>query len=122
MIQNKLRVDCLKNKLFRLIFLFSSFSSCNSFTFSFTSIFLSFIPFILFLFTTRQTFIVLMEKLKAVIDEGFFLTDFIPLNLFMLDCRRLNKVIISLMYEIKEFVTDYFKALNQKENRRYAFI
>lgn len=59
-----------------------------------------------------------MEKIKAVIDEAFFLTDFVPLNLFMLDCRRLNKVIINLMYEIKEFVTDYFKALNQKENRR----
>lgn len=62
----------------------------------------------------------LMEKINAVIDEAFFLTDFVPLNLFMLDCRRLNKVITNLMYEIREFVTDYFKALNQKENRRYC--
>lgn len=59
-----------------------------------------------------------MEKLQNVIDESFFLADFVPLNLFMLDCRRLNKVIVNLINEIKHFVTDYFKALNQKENRR----
>lgn len=59
-----------------------------------------------------------MEKMTAVIDECFFLADFVPLNLFMLDCRCLNKVIVTLLYDIKHFVTDYFKALNQKENRR----
>lgn len=36
----------------------------------------------------------------------------------MLDCRRLNKVIVNLIHEIKHFVTDYFIALNQKDNRR----
>lgn len=66
----------------------------------------------------QQTFILLMENLQNVIDESFFLADFVPLNLFMLDCRRMNKVIVNLINEIKHFVTDYFKALNQKENRR----
>lgn len=61
-----------------------------------------------------------MEKLQSVIDESFFLADFVRLNLFMLDCRRLNKVIVNLINEIKHFVTDYFKALNQKENRRFV--
>lgn len=59
-----------------------------------------------------------MAKLKAVIDECFFLTDFVPLNLFMLDCRRVNRVLINLMRDVSGFVTNYFKALNQKENRR----
>lgn len=59
-----------------------------------------------------------MEKLNALIDEGFFLMDYVPLNLFMVDCRRINRVLIDLVRNVKEFVTDYFKALNQKENRR----
>lgn len=63
-----------------------------------------------------------MEKVDAVIDESFFLADYVALNLFMLDCRSLNKVIVTLLHEIKNFVTDYFKALNQKENRRYVNI
>lgn len=61
-----------------------------------------------------------MEKLNAVIDESFFLMDYVPLNLFMLDCRRINRVLLELVREVKDFVTDYFKALNQKENRRYG--
>lgn len=61
-----------------------------------------------------------MEKVDAVIKECFFLADFVGLNLFMLDCRFLNQVISTLLHEIKEFVTDYFKALNQKDNRRYV--
>lgn len=60
-----------------------------------------------------------MKKLNAVIKECFFLTDFVPLNLFMLDCRRANRVLINLLREVQECVTNYFKALNQKENRRY---
>lgn len=59
-----------------------------------------------------------MAKLNAVIDECFFLMDYVPLNLFMLDCRRINRVLAELVRDVKEFVTDYFKALNQKENRR----
>lgn len=65
-----------------------------------------------------QKFIAFMEKLNAVLDESFYLADYVALNLFMLDCRCLNKVIVTLLYEIRNFVTDYFKALNQKENRR----
>lgn len=67
-----------------------------------------------------QKFIAFMEKVKAVVDESFFLPDYVALNLFMLDCRSLNKVIAILLCEIKAFVTDYFKASNQKENRRYV--
>ena len=59
-----------------------------------------------------------MQKLNGIIEECFLLTDFVPLNLFMLDCRRINRVLIKLVQEIKEFVTDYFKALNQRDNRR----
>lgn len=59
-----------------------------------------------------------MAKLNGVIDECFFLMDYVPLNLFMLDCRRINRVLAELVRDVKEFVTDYFKALNQKENRR----
>lgn len=65
-----------------------------------------------------QVFIDLMQKLNGIIEECFLLTDFVPLNLFMLDCRRINRVLIKLVQEIKEFVTDYFKALNQRDNRR----
>lgn len=77
-----------------------------------------FLSFRYMIFRPQQTFILLMEKLQNVVDESFFLADFVPLNLFMLDCRRLNKVIVNLINEIKHFVTDFFKALNQKENRR----
>lgn len=59
-----------------------------------------------------------MERLNEVVEECFFLTDFVQLNLFMLDCRRVNRVLINLVREVQDFVTNYFKALNQKENRR----
>lgn len=59
-----------------------------------------------------------MERLNRVADEAFFLSDFVGLNLFMLDCRRVNRVLIKLVREVQQCVTNYFKALNQKENRR----
>lgn len=59
-----------------------------------------------------------MEKLNEVAKECYFLTDFVPLNLFMLDCRRVNRVLIKLVREVQACATNYFKALNQKENRR----
>lgn len=61
-----------------------------------------------------------MEKLEIIFEEAFYLSDFVSLNLFMLDCRRFNKTILNMINEIKQFITDYFKALNQKENRRFA--
>lgn len=61
-----------------------------------------------------------MEKLNGIVEECFYLTDFVKFNLFMLDCRRVNRVLISLVREIQDLVTDYFKALNQKENRRFV--
>lgn len=82
------------------------------------SLFFACVIFFLCLVAQTQTFIAFMEKVDAAIDESFFLMDFVALNLFMLDCQRLNKVIVMQLYEIRQFVTDYFKALNQKENRR----
>lgn len=61
-----------------------------------------------------------MEKLNGIVEECFYLRDFVKFNLFMLDCRRVNRVLISLLREIQDLVTDYFKALNQKENRRFV--
>lgn len=60
----------------------------------------------------------LMAKLKAVADECFFLADFVPLNLMTLDCRRVNRILINMVHEVQEAVTNYFKALTIKENRR----
>lgn len=60
----------------------------------------------------------LMDKLHAVANECFFLADFVPLNLVMLDCRRVNRILINMVHEVQEAVTNYFKALTIKENRR----
>lgn len=65
-----------------------------------------------------QIFDCLMEKLNAVARECYFLSDFVPLNLMMLDCRRVNRVLINMVHEVQEAVTNYFQALNTKENRR----
>lgn len=61
-----------------------------------------------------------MEKLNAVAKECYFLADFVPLNLMMLDCRHVNRMLINMVHEVRESVTNYFKALNNKENRRYS--
>lgn len=61
-----------------------------------------------------------MEKLNAVAKECYFVPDFVPLNLMMLDCRQVNRMLINMVHEVQESVTNYFKALNTKENRRYG--
>lgn len=61
-----------------------------------------------------------MQKLNSAAREIHFLRDFVPLNLLMLDCRRVNRVLIGMVREVQEVVTDYFKALVTKENRRYV--
>lgn len=61
-----------------------------------------------------------MERLNEVANEAFYLSDFVGMNLFMLDCRRVNRVLIKLVREVQQSVTNYFKAANQKENRRFV--
>uniref|UniRef100_A0A336M3T0 CSON009294 protein n=1 Tax=Culicoides sonorensis TaxID=179676 RepID=A0A336M3T0_CULSO len=60
----------------------------------------------------------LMEKFNKLLQGIYFLRDYIPLNLFMLDNRRVNRILEKLVNELKNFVTNYFVTLNQVENRR----
>lgn len=62
-----------------------------------------------------------MERLDSVAKEAYFLADFVSLNMFMLDCRRVNRVLINMVREVQQVVTNYYKAKNQKENRRFVF-
>lgn len=59
-----------------------------------------------------------MEKFNQLLHGIYYLRDFIPLNLFMLDNRQVNRVLEKLVRELKNFVTNYFVTLNQVENRR----
>lgn len=59
-----------------------------------------------------------MEKFNQLLHGIYYLKDFIPLNLFMLDNRIVNRVLEKLVRELKNFVTNYFVTLNQVENRR----
>lgn len=59
-----------------------------------------------------------MEKFNQLLHGIYYLRDFIPLNLFMLDNRIVNRVLEKLVRELKNFVTSYFTTLNQVENRR----
>lgn len=61
-----------------------------------------------------------MERLDSVAKEAYFLADFVSLNMFMLDCRRVNRVLINMVREVQQVVTNYYKAKNQKENRRFV--
>ncbi|XP_058823709.1 dynein axonemal heavy chain 3 [Topomyia yanbarensis] len=60
----------------------------------------------------------LVDKFTELLHGIYFLRDFIPLNLFMLDNSRLNRVLENLVKELKAFVINYFITLNQVENRR----
>jgi dynein heavy chain len=59
-----------------------------------------------------------MEKFNQLLHGIYYLRDFIPLNLFMLDNRIVNRILEKLVRELKNFVTNYFTTLNQVENRR----
>ncbi|CRK99186.1 CLUMA_CG012500, isoform A [Clunio marinus] len=65
-----------------------------------------------------QIFKELMEKFNQLLHGIYYLRDFIPLNLFMLDNRIVNRVLEKLVRELINFVTNYFVTLNQVENRR----
>ncbi|XP_055607362.1 dynein axonemal heavy chain 3 isoform X2 [Uranotaenia lowii] len=60
----------------------------------------------------------LVNKFTELLHGIYFLRDFIPLNLFMLDNSRLNRVLENLVKDLKAFVINYFITLNQVENRR----
>lgn len=68
--------------------------------------------------SNSQIFKELMEKFNQLLHGIYYLRDFIPLNLFMLDNRIVNRVLEKLVRELKNFVTNYFVTLNQVENRR----
>lgn len=72
----------------------------------------------LIFFCLLQIFKELMEKFNQLLNGIYFLRDFIPLNLFMLDNRLVNRVLERLVCELKYFVTNYFVTLNLVENRR----
>uniref|UniRef100_A0A182XBB4 AAA+ ATPase domain-containing protein n=1 Tax=Anopheles quadriannulatus TaxID=34691 RepID=A0A182XBB4_ANOQN len=60
----------------------------------------------------------LVQKFTDLLNGIYYLRDFIPLNLFMLDNSRLNKVLEKLVNDLKNFVINYFITLNQVDNRR----
>lgn len=59
-----------------------------------------------------------MEKFHQLIVGIYFLKEFVPLNLFMLDNRRVNRTLANLVSELKDFITNYYLTQNQVENRR----
>lgn len=48
--------------------------------------------------------------------------DFISLNMFMMDMRSVNKSLVVLIKDLKEYISNYFKAMNIKINKRLNFI
>ncbi|XP_037908989.1 dynein heavy chain 3, axonemal [Hermetia illucens] len=60
----------------------------------------------------------LMKKMRVLLQGTYFIRDFVPLNMFMLDNRHTNATLAMLVQEIIDFTTNYFKILNQNENRR----
>lgn len=58
-----------------------------------------------------------MKKLRSIIEETYILRDFIPLNLFMLDNRRVKQSVAMLVQNIYDFIIDFYMAVNLNENR-----
>lgn len=59
----------------------------------------------------------LMKKLNAVTDTTYYLRDFVPLNLFLLDNRHVKESLRMYVRNIYDFIIDYYRALNINENR-----
>ncbi|XP_062127566.1 dynein axonemal heavy chain 3 [Drosophila sulfurigaster albostrigata] len=59
----------------------------------------------------------LMKKLRAVSDTTYYLRDFIPLNLFLLDNRHVKESLRMYVRNIYDFIIDFYRALNLNENR-----
>lgn len=65
--------------------------------------------------TSFQTF---MDTLNELVYEAFYLRSYVPLNMFMLDNRKVNQVLVNMINDMKNFVADYFKFKNLVENRK----
>lgn len=65
--------------------------------------------------TSFQT---LMDTLNELVYEAYYLRKFIPLNMFMLDNRNVNQVLVNMINDMKNFITDYFRTKNLVENRK----
>lgn len=59
-----------------------------------------------------------MEKFNELLVGIYYLRDFIPLNIFMLDNRKVNQTLEKLVNDLKLFISNYFATANQVENRR----
>lgn len=65
--------------------------------------------------TSFQT---LMDTFNELVYEAYYLRNYVPLNMFMLDNRKVNKVLVNMINDMKNFVTDYFRTKNLVENRK----
>lgn len=63
----------------------------------------------------------LMEHFKELLYEAYYLRSYVPLNMFMLDNRNVNKVLVNMVNGMKDFITDYFRTKNLVENRKYVW-
>ena len=59
-----------------------------------------------------------MAHFKELLNGIYYLKDYVPLNMFMLNCQRVNIVLANMVNELCDLVTNYFVTLNQNENRR----
>lgn len=59
----------------------------------------------------------LMKKLNAISDTTYYLRDFVPLNLFLLDNRHVKESLRMYVRSIYDFIIDFYRALNINENR-----
>lgn len=60
----------------------------------------------------------LMDTFNELMFEAYYLRSYVPLNMFMLDNRNLNEVLVHMVNDMKKFVTDYFRTKNLVENRK----
>lgn len=60
----------------------------------------------------------LMDTFTELAYESYFLRNYVPLNMFMLDNRSVNQVLVRMINDMKNFVTDYFRTKNLVENRK----
>ena len=60
----------------------------------------------------------LMDTFNELVYEAYYLRSYVPLNLFLLDNRNVNQVLVNIINDMKNFVTDYFRTKNLVENRK----
>lgn len=65
-----------------------------------------------------SAFQLLMDTFRELVYESYFLRNYVPLNMFMLDNRNVNQVLVTMINDMKNFVTDYFRTKNLVENRK----